>query len=309
MTNETSTAGPVITLDPRTEGLLREIAAQPGACVLRASRRELDDGLLRVDYRGLDTQVGLTAVERELLRTARAELSYWLNVLCYRRLTEDEATQRYYTRLGVGDREYVPPSSEEISSRSRAALASARELRVDEMSTAELLLSAVGSLAGEPGARHPGVVELAAASLRLHPTFQARHYALQARVVDAHLVHLALPAAHLLVSASVGRVQLGHSLALTGTLNGVAGRFADALDCYRRAAEVIPEHAELAVRSLVAARHLGDRNAFEFLLAAHDARGVSDAVWAALLSANGRQSRLPKAPEDRLTALVREPAS
>lgn len=309
MTSKPTTAARGITLDPRTEELLREIAAQPGACVLRASRRELDEALTRVDYRGLQTRVGLSAAERELMRTARFELAYWLNVLCYRRLTEDEETRRYYTRLGAGDREFVPPSTEDIASGARAASAAAGELRVDELSTAEVLMSAVAAPGGRPSARRPSVLELAAASLRLQPTFQARHYALQARVVDERTVHLALPAAGLLVTASCGRVQLGHSLALLGTLSGVAGRFSEALHSYRRAADLLPDHTELVVRSLVAARHVGDRSAQESLLAIHEARGVSETVWATLLRARGHELTVPRAPQDRLTALTRTSAS
>lgn len=304
MTSESSTRGSVITLDPRTEELLREIAAAPGACVLRASRAELEAALTRSDYCGLDTRIGFSSAERELLRTARHELAYWLNVLAYRRLTEDESTRRYYTRLGAGDREYVPPSDEDIATGSRAAMDSAGELRVDAMTTLEVLQAAVTPLDAARGRGRPGVVELAAASLRLHPTFQARHYALQARVVEGD-VRSVLPVVERLAETCAGRNELGHSLALAGTLNGLSGRFNKALHCYMRAAELLPDQTELIIRALVAAWHLGDAVTQDSLLNKLQRRREGESVWRTLLGGKGLTLGALRSPRHQLMALVR----
>jgi len=224
---------------------------------LRSNRRELDEALTRNDYRGITTRVGLSSAERELLRTSRAELAYWLNVICFRRLTEDEETKRYCTRFTEGGREYSPPSSEDLSNGACDAIEAAATLGVDDLGAADLLASACAPrLRGSPPGR-PGVCELAAASLRLQPTFQARHYAIQCNVTGAGTGRRELGAAARLVELVGTPSDFAHASGLLGTCLGILGQPLQAMQAYLRAAASLPGHSEFLVRSLLEATYAG----------------------------------------------------
>ncbi len=249
-------------LDPRTEELLREIASSGDSCLLRASRRELGDALGRADYRGLATQVGFSSAERELLRTARAEVAYWLNVICFRRLTEDEATGRYCTRLVEGGGEYVPPDLESTRAGLRDARASARELSAVDAPMEDVLERLV---AGEFDLS-ADVRDIAAASLRLHPTFQARHYAVQAEVWTAPS-DFTFRAAERILSTARGAGDRAYVSGLLGTLHWLNDRPDRALAAYAGAFESLPSHPEFAARALVMSIYAGECDTAETWIA------------------------------------------
>jgi hypothetical protein len=257
MKNDTSRDGASITLDPRTEELLREIAADKESCLLRAPRRELEHALVRSDYRGVETTVGFSAAERELLRTARAEVAYWLNVVCFRRLTEDAATRRYCTRLTDGDREYVPASNEELELASRAFAADIEAALREEAGAVDVLLRACRSLSS-PSVASPSIAEVASASLRLRPTYQARHYAVQAMIGAADSEHVAQLAAALSIG-TFDRRTLAYAHAVHGTALSLCARPADAMQRYLEAAEHMPSLSEFKLRALVMALQAGSR--------------------------------------------------
>jgi hypothetical protein len=257
MKNDTTRGGASITLDPRTEELLREIAADKDSCLLRAPRRELEHALVRSDYRGVETTVGFSAAERELLRTARAEVAYWLNVVCFRRLTEDAATRRYCTRVIEGDREYVAASIEELQLASQAAADDIATGFPEESGAVDVLLRACKSLSS-PGFASPTIAELASASLRLHPTYQARHYAVQAMIGTADPDRVAQLAAGLSVDR-FDRGTLAYAHAVHGTALSLCARPADAMQRYLEAAAQMPTLSEFKLRALVMALHSGSR--------------------------------------------------
>lgn len=301
MKSETSASTIERRLDPRTEELLREIAASGESCLLRASRRELDDALTRTDYLGLRTELGFSSAERELLRTSRAEVAYWLNVMCFKRLTEDESTRRYCTRLTEGDREYIAPTLDAAKAGLRESSANARDFGAVDAPLDALLERLVAS-----DLAHPiDVRDLAAASLRLHPTFQARHYAVQASVSDQAAVSLALRSSDRLIETSCGRYELGHSLSLAGTINGLAGRSTVALDRYARASELLPTHSELVIRALAAAVHARDDAKAASLAAELERRGDCGFVWKALLVPDEGGAPVFGSARDRLARLTR----
>ena len=257
MKNDTTRSGASIALDPRTEELLREIAADKESCLLRAPRRELEHALVRSDYRGVETTVGFSAAERELLRTARAEVAYWLNVVCFRRLTEDAETRRYATRVVEGDSEYVAASNEELELGARAAAADVESALPEEPVAVDVLLRACKSMSA-PSLASPTVAELASASLRLHPSYQARHYAVQAMIGTADPERVAQLAASL-STERLDRRTLAYARAVHGTALSLCARPADAMQRYLEAAAQMPTLSEFKLRALVMALQAGLR--------------------------------------------------
>jgi hypothetical protein len=275
MKNDTSRDGASITLDPRTEELLREIAADKDSCLLRAPRRELEHALVRSDYHGVETTVGFSAAERELLRTARAEVAYWLNVVCFRRLTEDAETRRYCTRLTDGDREFDSPPQGELSHRVRDARASALLPDAELTSAAELISAVVSRTDGAGGPSN--VLALAGASLRLHPTFQARHYAIQASQEASQRV-VTLARAELLARTSTQRLQRAYAEALQAVSHWLDGRSSVAHSLYLSGSEAVPTFGEFRLRALVMAVLAGQRIEAGRLAREIDNVGIGDAA-------------------------------
>lgn len=244
MRSDSPIRGAVFTLDPRTEELLREVAADPSSCLLRVPRREVEEALTRTDYRGLSSTVGLSAAERELLRTARAEVAYWLNVVCFRRLTEDEETRVLYSRVADGGSAIDAPSVEIAAHACEGIRESSLAVDLGEDAALELLANAVSDRAPRVS-----VDALAAASLRLSPSFVARHYALQA-IVGQRRASAAHRLAVGLSTTSAARADRAYSHAILGTTLWSLGQLHGARDAYGVAAETMPTHPEFALRAL-----------------------------------------------------------
>jgi hypothetical protein len=244
MRSDSPIRGAVFTLDPRTEELLREVAADPSSCLLRVPRREVEEALTRTDYRGLTSTVGLSAAERELLRTARAELAYWLNVVCFRRLTEDEETRVFYSRVADGGSAIDAPSVADAVRGCDGIRNSSIAVDLGEGAALQLLSDALSD-----HAPRVSVEALAAASLRLAPSFVSRHYALQAlvgqrRASAAHRLAVGL------TTTSASRTDRAYSHAILGTTLWSLGHLHAARDAYGVAAETMPTHPEFALRAL-----------------------------------------------------------
>jgi len=244
MRSDSPIRGAVFTLDPRTEELLREVAADPSSCLLRVPRREVEEALTRTDYRGLTSTVGLSAAERELLRTARAEVAYWLNVVCFRRLTEDEETRVLYSRVADGGSAINAPSVEVVGHACGEIRENSLAIDLGEDAAIELLANAVSD-----SAPRVSVDALAAASLRLSPSFVARHYALQV-IVGQRRASVAHRLAVALSTTSAARTDRAYSSAILGTSLWSLGQLHGARDAYGAAAETMPTHPEFALRAL-----------------------------------------------------------
>jgi hypothetical protein len=280
MKNDTSRDGASITLDPRTEELLREIAADKESCLLRAPRRELEHALVRSDYRGVETTVGFSAAERELLRTARAEVAYWLNVVCFRRLTEDAATRRYFTTLTENGDERNSHSDAALLSGAESAIESARRTIPAEFDGLEILNVAVRSIGSDDD--HPPVVELATASLRLQPSFHARHYAIQAHVHPVDARRRATRLASALAALCVNRRELAYAHSLRAMFLALGGDLGLALDSYSTASTLMPTHPEFRLRALFMAIRTGNRAAALRVLDSDGGANLRDAVLEAV---------------------------
>lgn len=270
MKSESTTGAVERRLDPRTEEILREVASDSESCLLRASRRELDEALTRADWSGLRTLVGFSSAERELLCTAREEIAYWLNVMCFKRLTEDESTRRYCTRLVEGDREYVAPTLQAVRTGLDESTASARELGAVGAPLEQVLEQLVLGVRADAPPRAVEVHQLASASLRLHPTFQARHYAVQANQGFGDGVS-SIRLARQLAALARGRLERAYSLAQIAQAHSSLGDFVGSCIQYGAAADAAPTMGELRLRALGAAVLAEDRARADELLRGVDA--------------------------------------
>src|SRR5262245_29595941 len=82
----------VLPLDPAIEELLRDIAQDPDACLLRVPRPKALSALARGESIEVSGMTGLTHAERELVRVHRDEIAYLLRTLCARLLIERPKT-------------------------------------------------------------------------------------------------------------------------------------------------------------------------------------------------------------------------
>jgi hypothetical protein len=258
MRSDSPIRGAVFTLDPRTEELLREVAADPSSCLLRVPRREVEEALTRTDYRGLSSTVGLSAAERELLRTARAEVAYWLNVVCFRRLTEDEETRVYTSRVTEGDRLFSAQSLAEQQLGLEWLKASQGSSGPEFTTTLDDALQLLGD-----NKQTAPIEALASLSVRLAPSFSARLYALQS-YLSGDGVGFAIRMAEGLSSSGGSRTDRAYALGALGTARYQRNELHHALDSYAAAARLLPSLPEFGLRARAMAVYACDQRAASY---------------------------------------------
>ncbi|MBL8804476.1 MAG: hypothetical protein JNN27_20940 [Planctomycetes bacterium] len=245
----------MFTLDPRTEELLREVAANPSSCLLRVPRREVEEALTRTDYRGLSSTVGLSAAERELLRTARAEVAYWLNVVCFRRLTEDEETRTFTSGVADGDRLFAARSFAEQQLELDWFKASQGASEPEFTTTLDDALQLLSDR------KQTAPIEaLASLSVRLAPSFSARLYAVQS-CLSGDGVGFAMRLAEGLASSGGSRTDRAYALGALGTARYQRNELHHALDAYAAAARLLPSLPEFGLRALAMSVYACDQRA------------------------------------------------
>jgi hypothetical protein len=175
-------ASEFITLDPEFEGLLREVAAEPGSTLLRVDRPKRLRCMFARDEPIRETMTGLRAVERHFLAVHRNEFAELLRQAARYKLIEGPRTKRSINRHGYGEREIRPLDPGELARRrdelnlqsdsvSERHASSQMPESDDELRAANdlLLRYFAASLTEDPSA-----ADLAIVSLRLQPTNGAR---------------------------------------------------------------------------------------------------------------------------------------
>jgi hypothetical protein len=156
-------------IDAELESLLREAAADPRSRLLRVERT--------VDLRGLFERspvvtvaaAGLTKPERHLIEAHRRELAFTLRVACFNRFLGDPKLHQWVGRFHTVDRRLEPTDMmrwQELA-RSELAVPSSDPAVCDG---AEVLERCVATSVFHDA----DISQLAAASIRLEPTDQAR---------------------------------------------------------------------------------------------------------------------------------------
>jgi hypothetical protein len=218
--------------EPEIEGLLREIAADPRSTLLRVDRPAVVRGLFD---RGLPIRAhatGLTSAERHLLQVHRAELAFMLRQACVSKLyAHPEAKFRLIRNVAPGVRVEAPPPSHwrrNLGHELRIARADGIEFE-----GIELLQSCVAA----DGFARASVAQLAAASIRLEPTDQARIYSAVALMFDGD-DRTAVDVFHRVIDATSSRRMQACAWTEIGDAANRQGRFGNAIICYRTAARL-----------------------------------------------------------------------
>lgn len=159
-----------VTLDPELEMILREVAADPDSPLLRVTRPQRIRGLFERGGAVSERSTLLTKAERQLVRVYRAEVAWLLRQAALVKLLEGTPGRLYADRYNYrGGGEYPLLRPNEIRDRAREIPGVGSKM--DDSSSVLML---VERCAAYPLEQRPTPADLAAASLRLHPTDEAR---------------------------------------------------------------------------------------------------------------------------------------
>lgn len=167
-----------ITLDPRLESILHDIASDPRAHLLRPDPVAFAQASSAVIEPPTAMRAGLTAAERELVRAYRDELAFLLRRASFYVLrARRDGLVRYFDASGLSKRELKRTAERERAWRENARLlvkvASPAKDPVEQRA-----LDLLRPVAREEGLSEGSALALASASLRLRFTPAARlHYA------------------------------------------------------------------------------------------------------------------------------------
>lgn len=214
---------------PEIEELLREVASDPRSTLLRVPRPKVLRTFFEHDPTVSQHATGLRAAERELLRTHRDELAKLLREACVMKLYGHPAAKGRMLRHVTATQVLSIPNKVALRERFRRERRSpVGPLGLDDA----LLLDACTEV---DGVDQPTIGQLAALSLRLHPTTQARIYAAENAVLEG-----LTPDALLLLDAAASFDEAPLLLALIACNQGAAycdlGRFDAGRDAYGHAA-------------------------------------------------------------------------
>lgn len=235
--------GPVFS--PELEGLLREVAADPGSSLLRVARPRVVAGYLDRSLVARDALRARTLAEQELLRLHREELALALREACLVRFYEggDQAVLLHHHRSQAHP--YDEHRWEAWNQRASAVHRAAILDRIDlpHMDLLQLVLQ------GGPG-RKPTIVQLARASQSLVTSDVAECYEGLALVLEGNHLAGARLMVDLVEHRSTRRIA-SHAAENVGLAFGLCGDDARALPQYRRAWELNPSRVEPVIAWLV----------------------------------------------------------
>ncbi len=170
-----------LAFDPELEGLLREIAADPGSRLLRMPRSTRPRDLLAIPEPVTRARAGLSVAERHLIEVHRDELAHLLRRACLIRFFSDPRRNMYLNRCKTAHETAHLESPEHLQALARSAIDGARAY-FPELSGLDLIEACLGP---ELGAGHT-ITELARASQTLQPTDIAEDYVGLDQVLSGH---------------------------------------------------------------------------------------------------------------------------
>lgn len=238
--------------EPEVEALLREIARDPRSCLLRVPRPAVSRTAVEEQPHVMAGATGLTAAERQLLLVHRADAAQLLRELCRRRLMDE-----FFLSGAIGPdwnasrRMAHAVSDEEWERSAKAELAFAADAAGD-LEAYRLLQQCV--------ARGPGtnasVADVAAASLRLEPSDEARIYVALDQISDGAL-RSAEAGLHQVIQGTTRRQLASIAWEDVGLARWCENDAERALEMYQRSAAVDPTRWMPILESFVTAVMLG----------------------------------------------------
>jgi hypothetical protein len=116
-----------LTFDPELEGLLREIAADPGSRLLRLPRASRPQDLLAIPEPVTRARAGLSLAERHLIEVHRDELAQLLRSACLIRFFRDPQKSVSLNSCAVAGLSILVEDPDEWRSRSQKTLSDIRQ--------------------------------------------------------------------------------------------------------------------------------------------------------------------------------------
>ena len=238
-----------LVLDPAIRELLLDIARDKDSTLMRVPRANL------ARYAATGIRAGATALssaERHLMQTHRIEVALALRNLCRARLWEHPQARLHVMRPITRTTFFEVPEQATSVARGLRALEPIQTL--DEATgVADLLEACIQP----PGTRGPSTTQLAAASLRLEPTDQARIYCAIDSMYDGD-PDRALHVLHAVLGSRPSRDLEAYALTSTGCIEATLAKWQTALDAYKRASELHPSRAMPLMSALIVSGFLSD---------------------------------------------------
>lgn len=217
--------------DLELDALLREVAADPRATMLRIARPAAFRSAFESAIAVSPHATGLTLAEREIVRTHREQLALLLRQACVARLYAHPRAAALLVRQQTADTriELIQPA--ELRRRARAELSACGDdlPRLDGIELVE-------RMACDEGSGSTDVIQLAAASMRLWPTDQARMYEASALYFDGE-ARAASRLYEAVIAQSSDSLIVAFAWYNLARIHLDAGTFDQALDGYRAAVD------------------------------------------------------------------------
>jgi hypothetical protein len=221
-----------LVFEAELEGLLREIAADPGSRLLRLPRPARPRDLLAMPEPAGRARAGLSTAERQLLEVHRDELAHLLRRACLMRFFSDPVRSIYVNRSKTANESIQVDTPEEWQARARQALEDARSSPAP-LSGIELVEACLRSDRGAS----ISITELARASQVLQVSNVAAAYVgLDMALNGLHSEALTFMQA--VLARSHGTLIRSCVLENMALAESALGKFSSAQDLYRQAAEL-----------------------------------------------------------------------
>lgn len=273
--------------EPEVEALVREIAADPRSSLLKVARPAVVKSLYSREAEVSALATGLTSAERHLLSVFRCEAAKLLREACIYRLATHPEAGFVHSRQLTPSRVLEIPKPKAWRLRARATAADAREYR-DNLDGLELLEACVttntlGTVS---------VAQLAAASLRLEPTDQARIYP-AVEMLHEDRCEPAIESLEAVLSGAPSPWHAAWAWTNIGWARSALQQYELAVVAYRRGATIEPDLFPAARGWLLVACALGRRDEAKYVAEGLDSRFHGGSVCASSLERIGRRARFP----------------
>jgi hypothetical protein len=275
-----------LAFDPELEGLLREIAADPGSRLLRMPRPTRPRGLLAIPEPVTRARAGLSVAERHLIEVHRDELADLLRRACLIRFFSDPQRKMYLNRSKTANEVMRLESPEGWRTVARPVLSNARA-SYPTLSGLDLIEACL-----RPGFGYGiTITELARTSQVLQPTSIAEDYVGLDQVLSGHRGIGERILWQLIATAPPSYI-LSCAFETLGLSAGIDLNEVIALKHYRKAAVVSPERTNPLMSWLYFATRLEDRAEATKASAHLEAMGpIPHEVVSSFVSAHEEQDR------------------
>lgn len=223
-----------LNIDPELEGLLRQVASDPRATMLRIQPRVALRSVIATDEIVRPFATDLATTERELVRVHREQLAHVLLRACLIRVYSDPRAQLRVIRHVTPSWHHAVPRNSEWRDEARRALRCAL-YAPEELSGLELIDACLAA----DGIQQASIAQLAAASRRLRPTSHALIYLAVHEAFDGD-ARLSGELCFQAIARDPRSVCAKDAWANLGSARSELGEFSSACDAFEKSLEFDP---------------------------------------------------------------------